>query len=392
MTTATPEQTVLSIFGTRPEAIKLAPVLHELSQRPRCRVVNVVTSQHTDLLTPFLRLFDIAVDHDLRAMAPGQHLNLLLSKVIAAVDGVLATTSADLVLVQGDTTSALAGAIAAFQRGVPVAHVEAGLRSDDPMSPFPEEMNRRLISKLAQFHFAPTARNAAALCAEGADPASVVVTGNPVVDAVRWILRAKRPSATIAREIEAVAGHRLIVLTTHRRENFGATMRGHLETLRRFLETRPDVALIFPVHSNPAVREVSAEVFAGCDRARLIAPLDYADFLHLMAAAWLIVSDSGGVQEEVPSLGRPLLVLRENTERPEAIECGVAKLVGRSPERLWALLNEAAAENSWTTTVDRVANPFGRGDSAVRIADAVEGILGVRGRDEDFDRMRLHAR
>jgi UDP-N-acetylglucosamine 2-epimerase (non-hydrolysing) len=372
-------KTVLSIFGTRPEAIKLAPVLHELGLRRCVRTVNVVTSQHTDLLLPFLKLFDIRVDHDLKAMQPGQHLNQLLARVLAAVDTVLEAEQPDLVMVQGDTTSALAGALAAFQRQIPVAHVEAGLRSDNPLSPFPEEMNRRLISRLTSYHFAPTKRNVAGLLQEQVPPAQVILTGNPVVDAVHWILDQRQPSAALTQVLRETAGRRLIVLTTHRRENFGPTMRGHLETLRRFVESRDDLVLVFPVHANPAVRAVAREVLGEAGRIRLIDPLDYTDFLHLMAHAWLIVSDSGGVQEEVPSLGKPLLVLRENTERPEAIECGVAKLVGRSPERLWMLLQEAAAPGSWSETVASIANPFGQGDSAQRISDAIEKILGLAG-------------
>lgn len=370
-------KTVLSVFGTRPEAIKLAPVLRELSLRQRIRTVNAVTSQHTDLLVPFLKLFDIRVDHDLKAMQPGQHLNQLLARVLAAVDAVLAAEQPDLVMVQGDTTSALAGALAAFQRQIPVAHVEAGLRSDNPLSPFPEEMNRRLISRLTTYHFAPTERNVTELRQERVPASQVLLTGNPVVDAVHWILEQRRPSAPLTQLLSETAGARIIALTTHRRENFGPTMRGYLETLRRFVESRDDLVLVFPVHANPAVRTVAREVLGEAGRIRLIEPLDYADFLHLMAHAWLIVSDSGGVQEEVPSLGKPLLVLRENTERPEAIECGVAKLVGRSPERLWTLLEEAASPGSWIESVSSISNPFGRGDSAQRISNAIEDILGL---------------
>ncbi|MFO1128637.1 MAG: UDP-N-acetylglucosamine 2-epimerase (non-hydrolyzing) [Rhodospirillales bacterium] len=366
---------VLTIFGTRPEAIKVAPVLRELALRGRYRTVNVVTSQHTDLLTPFLRLFEIRTDHDLAAMQPGQPLNQLLARVIAAVDPILAAEAPDLVLVQGDTTSALGGSLAAFQRRIPVGHIEAGLRSANPMSPFPEEMNRRLISQLSSYHFAPTRHNVDLLVGEGVAADAIFLTGNPVIDAVGWIMRAMPPSPALRAILDAVAGLRLVVLTTHRRENFGEVMRGHLETLRRFVEAHDDVALVFPVHANPAVREVANGVLAGVPRVQLIQPLDYADFLHLMAAAWLIASDSGGVQEEVPTLGKPLLVLRENTERPEALDCGVARLVGHSAERFHAMLEEAAEGDSWMKHVRQVDNPFGAGDSAVRIVNAIERIL-----------------
>ena len=374
---------VLTIFGTRPEAIKVAPVLRELALRGRYRTVNVVTSQHTDLLTPFLKLFEIRTDHDLSAMQPGQPLNQLLARVIAAVDPILATEKPDLVLVQGDTTSALGGSLAAFQRRIPVAHIEAGLRSANPMSPVPEEMNRRLISRLCSYHFAPTRHNVDLLVGEGVSPEGIFLTGNPVIDAVGWIMRAMPPSPALRKVLDEIAGLRLVVLTTHRRENFGQVMRGHLETLRQFVETHDDVALVFPVHANPAVREVAYGVLDGVPRVRLIPPLDYADFLHLMAASWLIASDSGGVQEEVPTLGKPLLVLRENTERPEAIDCGVAKLVGHSAARFREMLEEAAGEDSWMQHVRRVDNPFGAGDSAIRIVNAIEQVLDA---DEDqFD-------
>jgi UDP-N-acetylglucosamine 2-epimerase (non-hydrolysing) len=368
---------ILTVFGTRPEAIKLAPVLRELSFRTGLRPVNVVTSQHTDLLVPFLDLFGISVDHDLRAMQPGQPLNQLLARVIASVDPVLAEETPDLVVVQGDTTSALAGSLAAFQRRIPVAHVEAGLRSANPYSPFPEEMNRRLVSRLASVHFAPTRHNVDLLRAEGIDETAIVLTGNPVVDAVNWILGCEPPSPALRRLIDELAGRRIIVLTTHRRENFGQVMRGHLQALRRFVDRHADVALVFPVHANPAVREVAASVLGGNPRIRLIAPLNYPDFLHLMASAWLIASDSGGVQEEVPTLGKPLLVLRENTERPEAIDCGVARLVGHSGDRLSAMLDDASREDSWMRHVARIDNPFGAGDSAVRIVEAIARFVGL---------------
>lgn len=367
---------VLTIFGTRPEAIKMAPIIREMNDRGRLRTVNVVTSQHTDLLRPFLKLFDIRTDHDLAAMQPGQPLNRLLARVIDAVDPVLERERPDLVLVQGDTTSALGGSLAAFHRRIPVAHVEAGLRSANPLSPFPEEMNRRVISRIASWHFAPTRHNVDLLRAEGVAEAGVILTGNPVIDAVNWIMRAAPPSQALQDVLATVAGLRLIVLTTHRRENFGQVMSGYLQTLRRFVEAHDDVGLVFPVHANPAVREVAYGVLDGVSRIRLIQPLDYADFLHLMASAWLIASDSGGVQEEVPTLGKPLLVLRENTERPEAIDCGVARLVGHSADRFRDMLEEAAREDTWIKKVQKIDNPFGAGDSARRIVDAIDRILG----------------
>lgn len=363
---------VLTLFGTRPEAIKLGPVIARLEQRrDEFRTINVSSGQHTTLLEPFVRLFDIRVDYDLRVMEPGQHPNGVCARVLAALDLVLARENPDLLLVQGDTTTALAGALAAFHRRIPVGHVEAGLRSGSTLSPFPEEMNRRLVSRLAALHFAATSRNRDTLVGEGVDPGRVVVTGNPVVDALHIIRSRGYVSQAAAGVISATAGLKLIVLTTHRRESFGPYLTESLKLLYRFVDSRPDVALLFPVHPNPVVVRTTREILRPHPRIQLLEPLSYEDFIQLLSRAWLIVSDSGGVQEEAPTLGKPLIVLRENSERPEAVECGVARLVGRRPERLAALLEEAATPGSWAHQVDRVPNPFGRGDAAIRITDAI---------------------
>ena len=260
--------------------------------------------------------------------------------------------------------------------------IEAGLRSGDRESPFPEEANRRLVTALATLHFAPTRRNAETLRSEGVPDDRIVETGNPVVDAVNLIRGSQPPSPRVRDLLGRVSGQRLIVMTTHRRESFGAVMRERLRVIRRFVEANEDVALIFPVHANPAVAETAARELGGRPRIHLVAPLDYPDFLHAMSSAWLILSDSGGVQEEAPSLGKPLLVMRPDTERPEAIECGVARLVGDRAEALRAALEEAHRPGSWASRVRATANPFGRGDSAARIADAILawGEAGARGR------------
>lgn len=371
---------VVTVFGTRPEAIKLAPVLRALERRRnRLRPLTVLTSQHTDLLRPFIDLFQMEIDHDLGAMRHGQGLNLLLARIVSGLDPILEQEHPDLVLVQGDTTSALAGAMAAFQRRIPVGHIEAGLRSAHPTNPFPEEMNRRLIGRLATYHFAPTEDNVRTLMDEGLPREQIFMTGNPVVDAVHWIVKERQPSPTIRDVIEELNSDRLIVLTTHRRENFGPVMKGHLEALRRFVENHEDVALIFPVHTNPAVRAAAEAILQGAPRIRLVPPLDYPDFLHLMSHSWLIVSDSGGIQEEVPTLGKALLVLRDTTERQEAIACGAARLVGHASERLTQMLEEAYCPGSWIEGVSQIANPFGTGDSGERIASTIEDVLYGRG-------------
>lgn len=373
-------QRVLSVFGTRPEAIKLAPVLHQLeAAHPTFQTVNVNSGQHADLLRPFLELFDLRIDYDLRVMRPGQALNEVCARLLAALEEVLTKEQPDLILVQGDTTTALAGALAGFHKGIPVAHVEAGLRSGNPLSPFPEEMNRRLISRVARFHFAATPGNRDALLADGVDPARVFVTGNTVVDSLKAIL--DRPLSPAVQDLlKATDGLKRIVLTTHRRESFDGAMAANLEVLRQFIDRHDDTALLFPVHPNPRVRQLAARHLGEHPRIFLLEPQPYPDFIGLLQNAWLIVSDSGGVQEEAPTLGKPLLVLRENTERPEAVACGVARLVGGDPARLEELLHELYTDDAWLAAVRRVNNPFGRGDSGRRIVEILSHALNVRGR------------
>jgi UDP-N-acetylglucosamine 2-epimerase (non-hydrolysing) len=362
------------VLGTRPEVIKLAPVIAQLEAAGTFRAVNVASGQHADLLYPFVRLFGVRIDHVLNVMQAGQSINQVCARVLERLQPVLAAERPDLVLVQGDTTTALAGALAAFHERIPVGHVEAGLRSGDPHSPFPEEMNRRLITRLATYHFAATPRNRETLLAEGVDSASVFLTGNPVVDALHAIRM--RPTAPELDDLlQRTAGRRLIVLTTHRRESFGEVLAGNLRVLRAFVERHADVALVFPVHPNPAVRGPARNLLTGCDRIVLIEPLDYVAFIGLLARAWLIVSDSGGIQEEAPSLGKRLLVLRENTERPEAVEAGVARLVGNDAARLEAMLEQELLGPENGARV--VLNPFGQGDSGERIVQALRRLLPV---------------
>ncbi len=369
---------VLSVFGTRPEIIKFAPVIQELNRRSGFEPVNVCTSQHTDLAAPFLAGFGIEVHHDLQVMRPGQPLNLLCSRILGAVDEILAKEEPDFVLVQGDTSSAMAGALAAFQRGIPVGHIEAGLRSGDLRSPFPEEMNRQVIGRMATVHFAATERNREALLGEGIEPSSIRVTGNPVIDALMQVKASVKPGADLARILEETEGTRRLVLTAHRRENFAERMPGYFEVLRRFLEAHDDTSLLFPVHPNPNVQRIAREHLEGVERVHLMSPLAYPDFLQLLSSAWMIVSDSGGIQEEAPSLRRPLLIIRENTERPEAVECGAARLIGEDPENLARELDEANAGAAWVERLATLRNPFGDGQSRIRIVDGIAEMLGVR--------------
>ncbi len=364
--------TVLTIFGTRPEIIKLAPVIRALEGREKVvSLVNVSSSQHTDLLTPFTELFGVRIDHDLRVMRPDQSPDEVCARVLESLHPIVARHRPDIVLVQGDTTTALAGALSAFHHHVPVGHVEAGLRSGNPVSPFPEEMNRRLVTQLASLHFAATEHNRQSLLREAVPEGSIFVTGNTVVDALKHILTIPRATGPLDRVLEATEGTRRIVLTTHRRESLGRVMQQNLAVLRDFVASRPDLSLVFPVHPNPSVVKAAREVFGGHDQTHLIEPLSYPDFIHLLSRAWLIVSDSGGVQEEAPTLGRPVLVIRENTERPEAVEAGVAKLVGGSPDRLRDMLEDIDNDSSWIDSVKETENPFGRGDAAEQIVEII---------------------
>ncbi|MBC7901036.1 MAG: UDP-N-acetylglucosamine 2-epimerase (non-hydrolyzing), partial [Saprospiraceae bacterium] len=352
-------------------------VVHEL-QRKKFRTVVISSSQHKQLLKPFLRMLDVSLDFDFRIMKENQGPNDVCSRVLAKLDRILEIEKPDMILVQGDTTTTLAGALAGFNRKIPVGHVEAGLRSGNRMSPFPEEMNRRLVSQIAAFHFAATENNRSNLLAEGIAAGKIIVTGNPVVDSLHAISRRLEPSRKISRIILQSAGKKPILLTTHRRESFGDAMSGNLKVLRDFVEKREDVCLFFPVHPNPNVRKATEEILAGTDRIYLLEPLNYHDFIVLMKSAWLIVSDSGGVQEEAPSLGKPLLILRENTERPEAIDTGVARLVGSDPGTLKRMLEENYLSEAWTRSVKEVGNPFGDGKSAARIVRVIEENFGIK--------------
>jgi len=364
------EAKVLAVFGTRPEVVKLAPVLAALRQHPEIRTITVASHQQVDLLPAFLRSFTVTPDHSLDVMADGQPLNRLLAQIVEGLDAVFDKVAPDMVVVQGDTTTALAGAMAARMRQIPVTHVEAGLRTGDLNNPFPEESNRRLISASASLHCAATSGNVETLIAEGIAPAAISLTGNPIVDSLHQVLAADRPSPAATDLLAELDGRRLVLLTLHRRESFGAVMVRLLEVLRDFVERHPDVALVFPVHPNPAVRTAADSVLGDAPRVRLVAPLDYADFLHLFRHAWLVASDSGGVQEEAPTIGTPLLILRDVTERPESVACGAARLVGRTPERLAAALEDAVT-GDWARSVGPVDNPFGDGRSGRRIADVI---------------------
>ena len=370
---------VLVLFGTRPEIIKLAPVIRALASRGDVfELLTVSSGQHSEILSPFLDELGISLDLDLALGRPAQTPTGLAARILEAMDPVLGDWKPDAVLVQGDTTTALAGALAGFYAGCPVGHVEAGLRSGDLASPFPEEMNRRLISRLASLHFAATALNRDTLLAEGVEDGVIALTGNPVVDTVQWILDRWEPSPAVEKIVSWVAGRRLLLLTTHRRESFGVTIEERMNTLARFAEAHSDIALVFPVHPNPQVKDRAERLLESSKNTLLVPPLGYGDFIHLFAAAWLIVSDSGGIQEEAPSLGKPVLLIRDNTERPEAIESGVVRLVPEPGKPLSDALEDAHRGSDWVRDIGTIPNPFGDGDAGERIADGLANYLAAR--------------
>lgn len=366
---------VMVVFGTRPEAIKLAPVVHVLRARGRLDVQVVVTGQHREMLDQVLDVFDLHPDADLNLMTADQTLNGLAGRALERLDAVLADLAPDVVVVQGDTTTAMAAALAAFHRRIPAAHVEAGLRTDDRENPFPEEMNRRLVGRIAAWHFPPTAGARENLLREHIPADTVLVTGNTVIDALHMVRRPDYRFTDPGLAPAAAWPGRLIVLTTHRRENLGEPLRRVYGAVRRLLERFPDVAVVFPVHRNPHVRAAAQEL-EGAERAILMEPPHYLDFVHLLQRSHLVLTDSGGIQEEALALGKPVLVLRTTTERPEGVLAGGARLVGTDPDRIEQeaarLLTDDGAYHAMATA----PNPYGDGRAAERIARALEHIFG----------------
>jgi UDP-N-acetylglucosamine 2-epimerase (non-hydrolysing) len=365
---------ILTIFGTRPEAIKLCPLVRELRLRPGELSVKVcVTAQHREMLDQVLEAFSIAPDYDLDLMQAHQTLADLTARILAAIDPVLKAERPDLVVVQGDTTTTLAGALAAFYRRIPVAHVEAGLRTGDMTQPFPEEMNRVLTSRIAAWHFAPTARAAEALLREGTPRGRIFVTGNTGIDAVLYVRDALDSGALRAPEWTWLQpGKHLILATSHRRENFGPGFESAMRAMAR-LAARPDVQIVYPVHRNPKAAGPAYAILAGLPNVTLLDPLPYAPFVDLMRRCRLILTDSGGIQEEAPSLGKPVLVLRKKTERPEAVEAGGVKLVGADEDRIVAEAGRLLDDAAEYERMAHIQNPYGDGHACERIAEALAG-------------------
>lgn len=375
---------ILVVFGTRPEAIKLAPLVLALRAAGGFEPVVAVTGQHRALLDQVLDAFAIRPDHDLDLFSPGLSLTGITAAALEGLTAVLEAERPDLVVVQGDTTTTVAGALAAFYARVPVVHVEAGLRTGDLAAPWPEEMNRRLVGQLAALHLAPTAAARAALEREGVDPGRIVVTGNTVIDALRALLdRDAPPRAPWLAEVESDP-RRLLLVTAHRRESWGAPMAEVGAALADLASAEPDLLVVVPVHPNPIVRSALAGPVAGCAGIRLVEPLGYPDFTRLLHRSTLVLTDSGGVQEEAPSLGKPVLVLREVTERAEAVAAGTARLVGTDRativREVRALLRDPVAYERMATAV----NPYGDGQATRRTVEALDWLLERGARPDEF--------
>ena len=362
---------VMSIFGTRPEAIKMAPVVRALMRHTDAiETRTLVTAQHREMLDQVLHLFRITPDYDLNIMAAGQTLFDITSRAMLGINEVFQKERPDLVLVHGDTTTTFAGALAAYYHQIPVGHVEAGLRTHDIYSPFPEEMNRRLTGGIATLHFAPTATAHANLRAEGIPEGRIFITGNTVIDALHHTVR---PDYVLPAELGSVdfAEHRVLLVTTHRRENLGEPMRHVYRAIRDIIEELDDVEVIFPVHRNPKVREIVQEELGGLERVHLIDPLDYEPFANLMARVDIVLTDSGGIQEEAPALGKPVLVLRDTTERPEAVTAGTVRLIGTDERRVYEETMRLLTEPTAYTHMAEAVNPYGDGEAARRIIEAI---------------------
>ncbi|WP_197421953.1 MULTISPECIES: non-hydrolyzing UDP-N-acetylglucosamine 2-epimerase [unclassified Sphingomonas] len=369
-----PRLRVLIVFGTRPEAIKLYPLVQRLRDDPAVDLRVCVTAQHRQMLDQVLAIAGIVPDHDLDIMLPNQSLDELTARLLREIGRVLDAEKPDRVVVQGDTATAMVGALAAYYRKIPVSHVEAGLRSGNIHHPWPEEVNRKIIGTIADQHFAPTDTSRDALLAENVPAERVEVTGNTVIDALHTTLEAIERDPSLAAQIDPIlapfAGKRIIAVTTHRRENFGAGLEGMARAVRRIAE-RPDVAVIFPVHPNPNVRAPMQAVLGGMPNVAMIDPLDYPNFVALLARCHLVLTDSGGVQEEAPALAKPVLVMRETTERPEGVVAGTARLVGSDEETIVAATLELLDDEQAYAAMARAHNPFGDGKSSDRIARTI---------------------
>ncbi|WP_064200393.1 non-hydrolyzing UDP-N-acetylglucosamine 2-epimerase [Brevibacillus brevis] len=366
---------VMTVFGTRPEAIKMAPLVHELNKySEQIESVVCVTAQHRQMLDQVLDIFDIQPDIDLNIMKDRQTLVGVTTRALESLDETMKEVKPDIVLVHGDTTTTFVASLAAFYNQVAIGHVEAGLRTWDKYSPFPEEMNRQLTGVMADLHFSPTNGSADNLRREAKLEKSIYVTGNTAIDALKTTVREDYTHPVLDR----VAGQKLVLMTAHRRENLGEPMRRIFRAVRRLVDEHPEISVVYPVHLNPAVQEVAQEILGNHDRISLIEPLDALDFHNFARRSHLILTDSGGVQEEAPSLGVPVLVLRDTTERPEGIEAGTLKLVGTDEEQVYAMAKELLINQAAYDAMAHAVNPYGDGEASRRIVEAILYHFGLR--------------
>jgi len=375
---------IMTIYGTRPEAIKMAPLVKALEASDTLEPIVAVTGQHREMLDQVNSLFSITPAHDLDLMRPGASLTEITTNTLTATSQLIERTMPDAVVVQGDTTSAFTGALAALYHQVPVVHLEAGLRTGNIYSPFPEEVNRRLTAPITSLHLAPTSTSRANLEREGIDPATITVTGNTVIDALLT-------STTVAPTFEdprvpalLAAGDPILLVTTHRRESWGSPMEATMAAVREVAERHPEIRVLLPMHRNPLVRDVVERALAGLDNVLLTAPLSYHEFAHALKAAKVVLTDSGGVQEEAPSLGKPVLVMRDTTERPEAVDAGTVRLVGTDREAVRDATLELFEDEAAWTTMSTAVNPYGDGKAASRSVAAIEELFGIGQRLPEF--------
>ena len=369
---------IMPIIGTRPEAIKLAPVVYELKKYPEIfDVVTVVTGQHREMLDQVLEVFNIKPDHDLNIMTKNQTLMQITHLAMQGIFELIKKEQPDLLIAQGDTTTVFSSALVSFYERIPFAHVEAGLRTYDNYNPFPEEINRRLTAPLTELHFAPTTKSQTNLVAENIDPKKIFVTGNTVIDALMHILEQADDSTDKLLHSLKIEHKKFILVTAHRRESFGEPFKDLCEGLKQIAEQYPDFKILYPVHLNPNVRKPVRDILGELDNVVLIEPLDYFKFVHLMKHAYIILTDSGGIQEEAPSLGIPVLVLREITERPEAVEAGTVRIVGTDPSNIFNEVKQLMEDKVHYSQMARAINPYGDGKSSARIANHIKSFFGL---------------
>ena len=376
---------IMSVFGTRPEAIKMAPLVKELASREEIESLCCVTAQHRQMLDSVMKVFDLRADCDLDIMTPRQTLSSITSKCLTGMDGAIERLKPDMILVHGDTSTTFAGALSAFYHQVPVGHVEAGLRTYDKYSPFPEEMNRRLVTAIADLYFCPTKNNRDNLLKEGIEK-GIFITGNTVIDALRTTVRSDYVFATQKLNELDYANRKVILVTCHRRENYGDPMRNIMLALRQIAEQNEDVELVYPVHLSPVVREAVDAYLRGAPRVHLIEPLPADEMHNIMARCYMVLTDSGGLQEEAPALGKPVLVMRRETERPEAVEAGTVKLCGVVQDDIVTMAERLIRDRNAYEKMAHAVNPYGDGKACARIADAIEWHFGRRSeRPADFE-------